>query len=61
MNIKTNLPEEYVNVVDTTTEQITCWLCQPYAKRTYFKINIILVTIIICLFLIFLSYKYLIE
>ena len=40
MNIKTNLLEEYVNFVDTTEKQ-----------NKYFKIIILLITIIIALFL----------
>ena len=50
MNIKTNLIEDYVNFVDTTTKQ-----------STYFKKILILFAIITSLFLIFLLCKYLNE
>ena len=49
MNIKTNLLEEYVNFVDNTKKQ-----------TRYFKI-IILIVVILCLFLFFVSFNYLNE
>ena len=50
MNIKTNLPGNYVIFVDNTTKQ-----------NTYFNINITLIAIITSLFLFFLLFKYLNE
>ena len=49
MNIKTNLLEEYVNLVDNTKKQ-----------NRYFKI-IILIVVILCLFLFFVLFNYLNE
>ena len=49
MNIKTNLLEEYVNFVDNTKKQ-----------NRYFEI-IILIAVILCLFLFFVSFNYLNE
>ena len=51
INIKTNLIEEYIKFVDTTTK----------AKNTYFKLNVFLFVVVIFLFLIFLLFKYLNE
>ena len=48
MNIKTNLLENYVNLVDTTKKQ-----------NKHSKIFIILVVVFIFLFLFFLLFKYL--
>ena len=48
LNIKTNLPEEYVNFVDSTTKQ-----------NTYYKI--FLLAIIVSLFLFYFLFKYLNE
>ena len=48
MNIKANLPEEYINFVDITKKQ-----------NRYFKNFIILIVIFIFLFLFFLFFKYL--
>ena len=39
MNIKTNILEDYVNFVDTTKKQ-----------NKYFKVNVILIVVILCLF-----------
>ena len=50
MNIQTNLLEDYVNFVDTTTK-----------RNTDFKITIIIFVVIVSLFLIFLSSEYLNE
>ena len=50
MNNKTNILEEYVNFVDNTKKQ-----------NEYFKINIILFLVLLCLFLFFVSFKYNIE
>ena len=50
MNIKTNLLEDYVNFVDTTTRQ-----------NKYFKIIIILFVVITSLFLFFVSFNYINE
>ena len=46
MNIKTTLPEDYVNFIDRTKKQ-----------NKYFKTNIILFAIIMFLFLFFLLFK----
>ena len=46
MNIKTNLPEEYVNFVDNKKKQ-----------NKYFEIIIILFVVIFCLFLFFVLFK----
>ena len=50
MNIKTNLLEDYILFIDTTTKQ-----------NTYFRVFKILIAFITTLFLFFLSFKYLIE
>ena len=50
MNIKTNLLEDYVNVVDVTKKQ-----------NKYFKIIITLYVVILCLILFFVLFKYLNE
>ena len=50
MNNKTNLHDDYVNFDESTKKQ-----------NTYFKINIILITIIMFLFLVFLLFQYLNE
>ena len=50
MNIKTNLLEEYVNLVDSTGEQIK-----------HFKVFIVLIVVIFCLFLFFVLFIYLNE
>ena len=50
MNIKTNLLEEYTNFVDVTKKQ-----------NKNFKIIISLIVVILCLFLIFVLFKYLNE
>ena len=50
MNIKTNLIEEYVNFVDSTKKQ-----------NKYFKKNLILFVVILCLILFFVLFKYLNE
>ena len=50
MNIETNLLEDYVNFVDTTTRQ-----------NTYFKIIIVLFVVIVSLFLFCFLFKYLNE
>ena len=47
MNIETNLPEEYVNFVDTAKKQ-----------NKLFKIFIFLIAIITALFLVFVLFKY---
>ena len=47
MNIKTNLLKDYVNFVDNTRKQ-----------NKYFKINIILIGIIMFLFLFFVLFEY---
>ena len=50
MDIKTNILEEYVNFVDNTKKQ-----------NHYFKINLILFVVILCLFLCFVFINYLNE
>ena len=50
MNIKTNLLEEYVNFVDNTKKQ-----------NNYFKINLTLFVVILCLILFFVLFKYINE
>ena len=50
MNIKTKLLEEYVNFVDNTKKQ-----------NNNFKMIIILILTILCLFLFFVLFNYLIE
>ena len=48
MNTKTNLLEQYVNFVDNTKK-----------PNKYFKINMLLIVIIMFLFLFFVLFKYL--
>ena len=50
MNVKTNLIEEYNIFNDLTKKQIK-----------YFNINISLIVVILCLFLVFVLFKYLNE